>query len=113
MTDKPRSIIARFFIGIWNFVDGTRRLVLNLLAQEGGGEAVPHEAAEAGRAYHRAWVVRCFGPWAQEPDPQVVDALVAATDLYVWKLLRLDLGRTRRATEAVVARLVRSVLEAS
>ena len=89
------------------------RLVLNLLAQEGGGEAVPHEAAEAGRAYHRAWVVRCFGPWAQEPDPQVVDALVAATDLYVWKLLRLDLGRTRRATEAVVARLVRSVLEAS
>lgn len=31
MTDKPRSIIARFFIGIWNFIDGTRRLVLNLL----------------------------------------------------------------------------------
>lgn len=88
------------------------RLVLNLLAQEGSGEAVPREAAEAGRAYHRAWVERCFGPWPHGPDPQQLDALVAATDLYVWKLLRLDLGRTREATEAVVARLVRSVLEA-
>ncbi len=89
------------------------RLVLNLLAQEGGGEAVPREAAEAGRAYHRAWVVRCFGLRNQRPDAEVVDALVAATDLYVWKLLRLDLGRSTEATEAVIARLVRSVLEAS
>lgn len=31
MTDQQRSAFARFFIGIWNFVDGTRRLVLNLL----------------------------------------------------------------------------------
>jgi AcrR family transcriptional regulator len=89
------------------------RLVLNLLAQELGGEAAPREAAEAGRAYHRAWVERCFGPWPGDPDPERIDALVAATDLYVWKLLRLDLGRSVHATEAVVARLVRSVLEAS
>ncbi len=88
------------------------QLVLNLLAQEAGGDRVPREAAEAGRAYHRAWVVRCFGPWRGEPDSERIDALVAATDLYVWKLLRLDLGRTTQATEAVVARLVRSVLEA-
>jgi AcrR family transcriptional regulator len=88
------------------------RLVLNLLAQEGGRDPVPREAAEMGRAHHRAWVVRCFGPWSGAPDPERIDALVAATDLYVWKLLRLDLGRTPQATEAVVARLVRSVLEA-
>jgi protease-4 len=31
MANKERSVIARFFIGIWNFIDGTRRLVLNLL----------------------------------------------------------------------------------
>lgn len=31
MADQQRSVIARFFIGIWNFIDGTRRLVLNLL----------------------------------------------------------------------------------
>jgi hypothetical protein len=37
---------------------------------------------------------------------------VAATDLYVWKLLRLDLGRSVASTEAVIARLVRATLEA-
>jgi len=31
MTDQQRSVFARFFIGIWNFIDGARRLVLNLL----------------------------------------------------------------------------------
>jgi AcrR family transcriptional regulator len=89
------------------------RLVLNLLAQEGGADPVPRRAAEAGRAYHRAWVQRCFGPWAVESDPELTDALVAATDLYVWKLLRLDLGRSAAATGAIVARLVRATLEAS
>jgi AcrR family transcriptional regulator len=88
------------------------RLVLNLLAQEAGGDPVPRQAAEAGRAYHRAWVERCFGPWEGEPEPELLDALVAATDLYVWKLLRLDLGRSFPATEAVIARLVRATLEA-
>jgi AcrR family transcriptional regulator len=89
------------------------RLVLNLLAQEGSGDPLPGRAAESGRAYHRAWVRRCFGPWAVEPDPELIDALVAATDLYAWKLLRLDLGRSAAATEAVITRLVRAVLGAS
>jgi len=31
MPDKERSVVARFFIGIWNFIDGARRLALNLL----------------------------------------------------------------------------------
>jgi AcrR family transcriptional regulator len=88
------------------------RLVLNLLAQEAMAHPLPREAAEAGRAYHRAWVERCFGPWAVDPDPATIDALVAATDLYVWKLLRLDLGRSAEATEAVIGRLVRAVREA-
>jgi AcrR family transcriptional regulator len=87
------------------------RLMLNLLSQEGSGDAFPRTAAEAGRAYHRAWVVRCFGPVPPD-DPHGIDALVAVTDLYVWKLLRLDLERSIEATEAVITRLVRSILEA-
>ena len=78
------------------------RLILNLLAQE-GAVAFARQAVEEGRAFHRAWVVRCFGV-----DD---DALVAATDLYVWKLLRLDLGRSAEATREVVERLVRAALE--
>jgi hypothetical protein len=89
------------------------RLVLKLLAQEAGDEPIAGRAAEEGRVYHRAWVERCFGPLLPNADRDSVDALVAATDLYVWKLLRLDLGRSPAATEAVLVRLVRSVLEAS
>lgn len=82
------------------------RLVLNLLAQE-SSHPLAREASMEGRAYHRAWVARCFG----ELDEVTLDALVSATDLYVWKLLRLDLGRSPEATAAVVIRLVRAVLE--
>ena len=107
------------------------RLVLNLLAQEDGTDPVARRAAETGRAFHRAWVRRCFVPMTttarscapgaetalrhdeDEAERERVDALVAATDLYVWKLLRLDLGRSREATGTVLRRLVRAALEGS
>lgn len=88
-------------------------LVLNLLAQESAEDAISREAVESGRTYHRAWVERSFGPLLNDPEQQTIDALVVATDLYVWKLLRLDLGRTVQETEAVITRLVRTLLEAS
>lgn len=83
------------------------RLVLRLLAEEAAGDPFSQAAAAAGRAYHRAWCARCFG--ASEADATRLDALVAATDLSTWKLLRLDLGRSREQTEAVITRLVRSL----
>lgn len=89
------------------------RLILHLLAQEGSGEWVTDEGVAAGREFHRAWVERCFGPLLPKGDSEAIDALVAATDLYVWKLLRLDLGRSTEAAEAVITRLVRAVLEAT
>ena len=107
------------------------RLVLNLLAQEQGEDPFPRDAAAEGRAYHRAWVERILLPAAADTDGDGTrgeaartgrarrnaerdrtDALVAATDLYLWKVLRLDLGRSVAETEAVVLRLVRSVLAA-
>ncbi len=86
------------------------RLVLNLLAQEHGGEPAAREGVQRGRTYHRDWVTRAFGLVPGEPERTITDALVAATDLYVWKLLRLDLGRSRQETEATMIRLARGVL---
>src|SRR5687768_2438528 len=37
------------------------RLILNLLGQE-GSDPTARDAVEQGRAWHRAWVERCFGP---------------------------------------------------
>lgn len=87
--------------------------VLRTLALE---ETVPEAKAiaAAGRAGHRAWCARIFGPHLPPPgndDHDVrLDALVAATDLYVWKLLRRDLGRSLEETTKVMRTLVDGLL---
>lgn len=89
------------------------QLVLNLLAQEHASRDTAARAVAEGRAFHRAWVERCFGPLMPEMNQETVDAVVAATDIYVWKLIRLDLGRSRSQTAAVIERLTRTALEES
>jgi len=89
------------------------RLILNLLSQEAGGDPFALRTTEEGRSYHRAWVERSFAPALARADRETIDALVAATDLYVWKLLRLDLGRSAAEVRSVVVRLVRAALEAA
>jgi AcrR family transcriptional regulator len=83
--------------------------VLRLLTQE---ERIPavHEVAEAGRRWHRAWVERTFEPLLDdttgpERERRLV-ALVVATDLLVWKLLRREMGLGREAAEQIVAEMV-------
>jgi hypothetical protein len=41
----------------------------------------------------------------------VTDALVCACDVYTWKLLRRDMGRTRPQTQKTMLCMVRSILE--
>lgn len=75
------------------------RTMWHLLRQE---EDVPllHAGLDEARGVHRAWVGEVFaGSLAALKGAERerrLDALVAATDLYVWKLLRVDLGRTRQ-----------------
>ncbi len=78
--------------------------VIRLLAQEDDPRIAGIVAS--GRAEHREWIRGVF-PGRAEQD---VDLLVAATDVYVWKLLRRDRGLDRAATEAGMLRLVRAVL---
>ena len=76
--------------------------------------AEAHELLERGRASHRRWIERSFAPFVERVDgserEHLVDALYAATELMVWKLLRRDFGRSAEATEAVLNTLVRGVL---
>ena len=68
----------------------------------------------AGRLAHRAWVEDVFGarlPERAETRSRLIDVLVVATDVYSWKLLRLDRGlsvddvhdRMRLMSEAILA----------
>lgn len=65
--------------------------VLRILASENPGAV---RVAATGRLVHRAWVEDVFGPTGDD----VVDMLVVATDVYAWKLLRLDRGLSAAQT---------------
>lgn len=68
-----------------------------------------------GRTNHRAWLE---ATWSTELDrlpaadrEAVVDALYAATDVMVWKLLRRTFGRSPAATKEAMRRLVAGALQ--
>lgn len=79
-------------------------------------ERIPELASgvEFGRARHIAWLEATFGaalPVAPAARRRALAALYAVTDVGTWKLLRRDLGRSRRDTAAVIAALLRAALE--
>ena len=86
---------------------GTNRL--RLLSQEDRIDLVA-EHVRGGRAYHRAWVEFAFAPMlAGLRGPALerrVAALVVATDVYTWKLLRLDLGLSRVEIERTLVEMI-------
>lgn len=86
--------------------------VLTLLAQERWDDRA-REITDNGRAQHRRWVADAFAPQLTgHPDREaLLDLLVVATDIYTWKLLRLDRRLPRARTHDRMARLVRAVLE--
>jgi AcrR family transcriptional regulator len=79
-------------------------------------EKLPEAKAivQTGRDGHRLWCARVFAPHLPPASDDAygvrLDALVAATDLYLWKLLRRDLGRSADATEQVMRALVDGIL---
>ncbi len=81
---------------------------------------VPHmpELAEGnalGRADHLEWVRAIFASeLGRVPEParaELFHALVAATDIYVWQILRRDRGLDRAMSEAVVVRMIDGLIK--
>jgi len=72
---------------------------------------------DAGRAGHRGWVERVFAPELAGLPPDIarrcVDGLVVATDVYVWKLIRRDMGRSVAELEDHMLRLIQAALSIS
>lgn len=83
--------------------------VMRLLAQE---ERFPvlRPMADDGRRLHREWVQRTFARTldslpAAERRLRAAE-LLAVSDVYVWKLLRRDLGLSRRAAERALTDMI-------
>ena len=68
-------------------------MVLTVLADE--NEPRASRMTVAGRLAHREWVEEAFAdrlPEGIDARTRLIDVLVVATDVYAWKLLRLDRG---------------------
>jgi AcrR family transcriptional regulator len=84
--------------------------VLRLLAmgEQFGAETV----TGPGRLLHRAWVDEVFAVplrTARDRDA-LVDMLVVATDVYAWKLLRLDRGLATAVVRSRIGDMVASIV---
>jgi AcrR family transcriptional regulator len=82
--------------------------MIRMLALE---ERVPAVAGilQVGRTSHRAWIEEVYAdrlPPAGPEREQAVALHVAATDIYVWKLLRRDMRMSRARTIEAMRRLV-------
>lgn len=90
--------------------------VVRNLAQEPRHPALK-PLLDLGRDDHRRTTAAAYAPWLDRlPRPQrrrTLDALVAATDVYLWQLLRRDMGRSRQETEMVIRMLVDAALAAA
>lgn len=86
---------------------------LRMLSQE---DRIPVVATnvEHGRRYHWSWVERTFAPLLTDlrgsGRKRRIGALIAATDVYTWKLLRSDLGFSRIDTERAIVELIGNVI---
>ncbi len=77
-------------------------------------ENADRELIATGRAGHRQWVQRQFAPQMAKLDAKgrrlLTDQLVCACDVYLWKLLRRDMGRSRAETENTMLATINAIV---
>jgi hypothetical protein len=88
---------------------------MRLLAQEERHPAI-RKVTDFGRSEHRASLGKAFAE-ALSPLPETearlrLDALVVATDLYVWKLIRRDMRRPVSELQALMETMIQAALTA-
>ena len=87
--------------------------VIRLLAVEPRHEAI-RPFTDLGRREHRRWVgnvlAELLGRLDAAAQQRALDALVIVTDVYTWKLLRRDMGRSVSASIATVQQMIQGIL---
>ena len=89
--------------------------VLRLLALEPRHPALK-SVLDLGRSEHRRWAAQHFARWISTVEPAVqktmLDALVIGTDVYTWKLLRRDMGRSVKTTATTIRTMIEGTISA-
>jgi AcrR family transcriptional regulator len=88
--------------------------LLHMLGQEHRFPALS-ALLDLGRRGHRSWVRWAFAPQLADRDragrSQLEDLLVVATDVYTWKLLRIDRGLSAKGTRSAMTALCEAVTD--
>jgi AcrR family transcriptional regulator len=112
----PVGRVPEAIANLFDHYEAHGTAVLRMLSQEERVAAI-RQMTDAGRAYHREWVARTFGPLLNglrgAARERRLTAIVIATDVLAWKLLRRDMQLERRNAERIVAEMVRSSLPVS
>lgn len=117
-SDEPRFVgpsgsIAAIIARLYDDYEEIGDRVIRMLAEE---FHIPgfSEITAIGRKKHREWVTAAFAErLAAHPArtrTRVLTALIAATDVYVWKLLRRDLALDRKTAQSITELLVSGAL---
>jgi AcrR family transcriptional regulator len=110
----PPGDVAAAVSAFFDIYEGVGDLVMRWLDDEHRRPGLK-PALDQGRDNHRDGVKTVFAPQLGRlhggARAQLLDILVVLTDVYVWKLLRRDMARTRAAAEATVRKMITSVLE--
>ena len=111
MQMEPGDVAAAVRIVADDYEEAGEQL-LHMLGQEHRFPALS-ELLDIGRRGHRSWVRWAFAPQLADREraarTQLEDLLVVATDVYTWKLLRLDRGLSAKATRAAMTVLCEAV----
>jgi AcrR family transcriptional regulator len=109
----PAGDVDLLVEGLLADYEKTGDAVVRLLALEARHPALK-SMLTFGREAHREWVASAFEQSLRAHDAvsrqQALDALVIATDVYTWKLLRRDMGRSIRATSSMIKNFIQGTL---
>ncbi len=109
----PPGDVAAVVCAFFDVYESIGDLVMQRLNDERHRPALK-PALDQGRENHRDAVNTAFAPHLDrlqgKPRAQLLTILVIATDVYVWKLLRRDMGLSRAASEAIVVKIINGVV---
>lgn len=110
----PPGDVAAGVAAFFDIYEAIGDRVVRQLADEGRRPELKPFLDE-GREHHRQGVERLFASQLSTcrgaARAQLLSLLMVATDVYVWKLLRRDLGQSRAAAEAAMRRLIDGIIE--
>ena len=109
----PGDVVAIVDV-IVNDYEVSAEMVLRVLAQEDRLPALK-DLADYGRNQHRIWLTEVFAPQLAGRKPtekdSILDGLMGALDIYVWKVLRIDRGRTPPEIARYMRLMVKGILD--